>query len=323
MKNKTTQIVLLLVLPLIASCASQAAETRSPVPTQVPRPTTASAPSSPTAEPIRATITVPPVSTAAPPPATRALDTAPIVSIPAGEFLMGSADNDRDANDDEKPAHRVSLAPFSIDKFEVTNVQYRKCVEAGKCSPPARTRSATRETYYGNAAFDNYPVIYVSWFDAKGYCEWTGKRLPTEAEWERGARGNDSRLFPWGNIWDGSKLNSCDRNCPFDYKDKTIDDAQADTSPVGFYPAGASPLGLMDMSGNVSEWVADWYSGGYYATLPRTNPKGPATGQEKVLRGGAWTTTKEPSRTTNRERTSPPDGKQDDIGFRCVKDAAL
>jgi formylglycine-generating enzyme required for sulfatase activity len=251
------------------------------------------------------------------PTATTLRDSAPMISISAGDFPMGSGNTDRDAGADEKPQHTVYLDLFSIDKYEVTNAQYKKCVDASKCSPPSSTRSVSRSAYYGNPQFDNYPVIFVSWFDAKNYCEWAGKRLPTEAEWEKAARGADGRIYPWGNVWDGTRLNFCDRRCSFDYRD-SADDGYADTAPVGNYSIGASFYGVMDLAGNVSEWVADWYDENYYRVSPRSNPLGPSTGQYRDVRGGSWSVARVNIRAANRERTAEPSYRGDDIGFRCT-----
>jgi formylglycine-generating enzyme required for sulfatase activity/tetratricopeptide (TPR) repeat protein len=278
-------------------------------PTSVPptfAPTAASPTRAPTAVPL----------TAAPP--TRAVDTTPMITIPAGDFLMGSSNADGDAGDDEKPQHTVLVNAFSIDKFEVTNAQYKKCVDAGRCSPPSSTRSATRSSYYGNSQFDNFPVIYVSWNDANTYCAWAGKRLPTEAEWEKAARGTDARIYPWGNLWDGTRLNFCDRNCSFNYRDSAVNDGYADTSPAGAFAGDASPYGVMDLAGNVSEWVADWYSETFYRNAPRSNPTGASSGQYRDVRGGAWTMARPQVRAANRERSASPGERTDDIGFRCV-----
>jgi len=176
-------------------------------------------------------------------------DNSVMVYVPAGEFIMGS--DERDGN--EQPMHTVYLDAFYIDKTAVTNAQYRKCVEAGACDAPRET------TDYDNADYAQHPVVYVNWFQAKAYCEWVGKRLPTEAEWEKAARGTDGRKYPWGNTFDGSRLNFCDKNCTLSWKDPSVDDGYTGTAPVGSYPVGASPYGALDMAGNVYAWVADWY----------------------------------------------------------------
>jgi formylglycine-generating enzyme required for sulfatase activity len=215
-------------------------------------------------------------------------DNAPMILVPAGDFTMGSDDANIVAYDSGKPAHPVYLDAFWMDKFEVTNARYKKCVDAGKCTEPSNKTSATRSAYFGNAEFDDYPVSYVRWEQARTYCEWAGKRLPTEAEWEKAARGTDGRLFPWGNDFDGTRLNFCDKGCAANWKDDKWEDGFADTSPAGNYARGASPYGIMDLAGNVYEWTADWYDDKYYASSPRNNPTGPSTGQARVVRGGSW-----------------------------------
>ena len=162
--------------------------------------------------------------------------------------MMGS--NPRlGGNDDEKPVHAVYLDAFWIDKYEVTNAQYKKCVDWGYCVAPQKN-SSTRDSYYGNPQYESYPVI-VSWDQAKNFCTRAGKRLPTEAECEKAARGTGERIYPWGDTFDKNLVNSLHRGF-------------GDTMPVGSFPNGASPYGVMDMAGNVSEWVADFYSSDYY-----------------------------------------------------------
>jgi formylglycine-generating enzyme required for sulfatase activity len=235
-----------------------------------------------------------------------------MVYVPAGEFEMGSTEGD----DDEQPVHTVELDGFWIDRTEVTNAQYRRCVEAGDCSPPAESGSAFRDSYYGDSLYDNYPVIYVNWHQAAGYCAWAGGRMPTEAEWEYAARGPEGRVFPWGDEFDGTRLNYCDANCPWESADEAVDDGYADNAPVGTYPGGASWCGALEMAGNVREWVADWY--GDYPSGRQVNPTGPASGESRVLRGASWNYAQYFARCASRSRFSPDD-RDGIIGFRCAR----
>ena len=236
------------------------------------------------------------------------IDGATMLYIPAGEFLMGSNDNNN-----EMPPHTVYLDAYWMDKHEVSNAQYEKCVVAGECLPPWESHSASRDAYYGIQEFDEYPVIVVAWDDAKTYCEWAGKRLPTEAEWEKAARGTDGRIYPWGNQWDGTRLNYCDKSCD---PTQTDEDGFSDTAPVGSFPTGASSYGIMNLLGNVWEWVADWYRENYYHDSPRENPTGPTYGQYHVLRGASWSNNQGWMRTSARNAYEPWFW---DVGFRCVQ----
>ena len=191
-------------------------------------------------------------------------DGAEIVYAPAGEFRMGSSDG----LDHEKPVHTVALDGFWLDRTEVTNAQYRYCVDAGACNESDDYDDAR---YYG----DDQPVIVFDWARAARYCEWAGKRLPTEAEWEYAARGPESRMYPWGNTWASRKA-----------KIESEADGYEYTALVGSFPEGASWVGALDMAGNVWEWVSDWY--GDYPSGPQVNPKGPDAGDYRVLRGGSW-----------------------------------
>ncbi len=231
----------------------------------------------------------------------RGKDNADMILVPVGEFTMGS----NDGNDSEKPAHNVFLDSFWIDKFEVTNALYKRCVDISGCSAPSRIDSSTRDSYYGNRSFNDYPVIYASWYDASAYCTWAGKRLPTEAEWEKSARGTDSRTYPWGNTFDLYLVNSNERRV-------------RDTTEVGIHQSGASPYGALDMAGNVSEWVADLYEGGYYAHSPTRNPKGPSSGQSRILRGGSWLQDLRRARASDRNPNMPLD-RDGYFGFRCAQ----
>jgi formylglycine-generating enzyme required for sulfatase activity len=201
----------------------------------------------------------------------------------------------------------------------VTNAAYRACVSAGVCTPPNQTSSGILSNYYDDSQYDNYPVFRVDWDQAKTYCEWRGGSLPTEAQWEKAARGTDARIYPWGNTFDGTEANFCDKkNCPDEIPSIVGDDGYAYTSPVGSYESGKSPYGIYDLAGNVWEWVADWFDENYYANSPSSNPLGPSSGKFRVLRGGAWNELEDFMEVTSRFAL-PPDYFNYAIGFRCVR----
>lgn len=290
---------------VVATATVPPTPTVLPSPTATPRPATAT----PTLPPPTATVTpLPPTATATPLPTatatvtpvpvagdqrTNAVDGAIYRFVPAGPFPMGST---MEAN--EQPVHTVALAAFWIMETEVTNAFYAQCVNADACTPPANATWQEPE-------LANHPVTDVDWAQAVAYAIWAGGRLPTEAEWEKAARGTEEQLFPWaGESTDETRLNLLSTGA----------------MPVGSFPAGASPFGLLDMAGNVEEWVADWYSPDYYATSPAEDPPGPATGLLRVVRGGSFNSNRGGVRTTARGRAQP-DAHFPSIGFRVVLSA--
>jgi eukaryotic-like serine/threonine-protein kinase len=246
---------------------------------------------------------------------TRPSDGMVMVYVPEGAFTIGDTNEQamtecqRFAGDckqkyfvDEQPPHIVILDAYWIDKTEVSNAMYIKCVNSGKCQAPSSSSSKTRSSYYGNPEYDNYPVIYVNWGNANDYCAWAGGRLPSEAEWEKAARGTDERTFPWGN------------NGP----DATLANFKAvDTVAVGSYPAGASPYGALDMAGNVWNWVDDWYD---------AYPGGDKNASSffgttwRVARGGTWASAGATSLRSTYRGSDYPVVANANRGFRCAED---
>ncbi|MCC6157170.1 MAG: SUMF1/EgtB/PvdO family nonheme iron enzyme [Deltaproteobacteria bacterium] len=259
-----------------------------------------------------------------------------LIVIPAGTFWMG-ADSDPEWDlfspgvdegfSDEHPVHQVDLRAYAIERTEVSNAQYRACVDAGACDDPHDGASRTHADYYLNPSFGAYPVVHVSWHQAATYCAWLGRRLPTEAEWEKAARGPGVRRYPWGDEPpDCLRANLRLATAGYDAGGKVIVDDEGcvgDTQPVADYDYGASPYSVQNLSGNVFEWVADYYAADYYddAIWPgnSTDPVGPQTGIRRVIRGGSFMTVATLGRTAYRNALLP-ESFTSDLGFRCAAD---
>jgi formylglycine-generating enzyme required for sulfatase activity len=233
---------------------------------------------------------------------TRPSDGMVMVYVPAGDFIMGADETDPGAHNDEYPQHTVYLDAFWIDQTEVTTAMYARCVEANVCDPPYSTLSHYGQSYYGEPQYEDYPVMQVDWFDAMTYCEWVGQRLPTEAEWEKAARGTDGRTYPWGEEEINCQLAQYNR-------------CGGETVPAGSYPAAASPYGALDMAGNVREWVSSLY---------RSYPYDSEDGREdleaedsRILRGGSWHSSAREARSSDRMRVGPA-FTHSGYGFRCA-----
>jgi formylglycine-generating enzyme required for sulfatase activity len=294
--------------PLLANIFERTPEpttvVSTPTNTKMPLPSATRQPATPTFT----STSVPFTSTSVPPTFTPTpgigsfieSDGVVMMFVPASPFFMGS-----DRYSDEQPIHAIHLSAYYIDKYEVTNAAYGRCVDAGACVLPKQSRSYTRIAYYGNPEFDEFPVIYVDWNMAKTYCEWRGDRLPTEAEWEKAARGTDGRTYPWGESVSCDKANY-QSNC------------KGDTTQVGSYLGGVSPYGLYDMAGNVWEWTSSLYKPyPYSADDGRENLN--ASGM-RAPRGGSWNNYGFNVRSAYRYRLAP-DYINYNVGIRCAKDA--
>lgn len=319
-------IVVGIVVIVIISLLGKNAGGFAPPPPETPQPTLSSTPTQtetvvPTNTP---TITPTPTITFTPKPTVQTTvsekDGMEMVYVPAGSFMMGSEDGESD----ERPVHEVYLDAYWIDKYEVNNAQfaqfiketgYRTDAEIEGCSwvyfegtlPCVMDVSWKKPRGSGsnNRGKEDYPVIHVSWNDALAYCEWAGRELPTEAQWEKAARGEDGRTYPWEEESPNPKLLNYDRNV-------------GKTSAVGSYPAGASPYEVMDMAGNVWEWVRDWYDVDYYTVSPQQNPQGPASSTYRANRGGSWVEDGWIMRANNRGMVNP-EFSANFVGFRCAK----
>jgi formylglycine-generating enzyme required for sulfatase activity len=242
------------------------------------------------------------------------LDGALVVYIPAGKFLQGSSGSDQDAQTNEKPQRSVTINGFWIDLNKVTNGMYHRCELDMGCKAPNKNNwpvLGDAKGYYNNPAFDDYPVVNVTWSQAKDYCTWAGRRLPTEAEWEKAARGTDGRIYPWGDQKPNDQLLNYANNLTH-------------TNRVGLYPDGTSPYGVLEMAGNTLEWVSDMYDEIYYAYAPLNNPIGPTKSgiDMRVIRGVSWKLDESHARAASRQ------GKwilnfDEQTGFRCAADNAL
>ncbi|MBN2304323.1 MAG: SUMF1/EgtB/PvdO family nonheme iron enzyme [Anaerolineae bacterium] len=299
-----------------ATAAAAAQPTDTPLPTQEPTDTPTPAP---TNTPVpSATFTDTPSPTLIP-AGTRNRDWAPRIEekngldmayVPGGCFKMGS-----DTHEDETPVHEVCLSPFWIGRTEVTNAQYRACVEQGGCTPPEKEN----RRYYDDPNFDDYPVVFVTWDDAMNFARWWGGALPTEARWEYAARGPEGWTYPWGNGFTGTQVNFCDTNCPLNARDRDHDDGFAEHAPANALPVGASWVGALNMAGNVWEWLDDQYASNHYGSLEAgvLDPPGPFAGAGPVIRGGSYLSDQDLMRAAYRA-FDEPETAVEYYGFRVI-----
>ena len=259
----------------------------------------------------------------------RPADGMTMVSVPAGTFHMGSTDIEiEDAislcrehypvcnqwyYDREAPRHAVSLDGFWIDQTEITNAHFLQCVQEGACVKPSTCTKG--DPTFSLPELSDHPVVCADWSQAQAYCEWAGARLPTEAEWEYAFRGAAGSIYPWGDSFVGTKLNYCDKNCEQPHADTRYDDAYPRTAPVAGFPEGISWCGALGMSGNVSEWVADWFAA--YSPEVASNPAGPPSGDQKMVKGCSWFFSPTYCRGSARASVRP-EIRFDYLGFRCA-----
>ena len=289
----------------------------------------------------------------------REIDKMEMIYVPEGSFQRGSSDAQIDQvieeclkmypegssckrevySRQEQPEKEVRIDAFWMDKTEVTNAQF--CLFLNQKGNQSTNEikwfepgSGHRGIVYGfieeaegiytpKSGYENYPVIEVSWYGAKAYCEWAGGRLPTEAEWEYAAKGPMNSIYPWGNVFDGSAVNYRDLSFDFDNhgKDTSFSDSSPQWTEVGSYPEGASWCGILDLAGNIHEWVYDWYAPDYYSISPAINPTGPETGKYKICRGGSWYDPSWHVRCSYRKVLSSSSARMHWVGFRCVAPA--
>jgi formylglycine-generating enzyme required for sulfatase activity len=224
-----------------------------------------------------------------------------MVKIPAGTFTMGDT-----VNSDEMPVHSVYLDEYLIDKCEITNKQYKRFCDATGTAYPDDPGFSGMDDYF--VSFPDYPVVMVDWIDASAYATWAHKSIATEAQWEKAGRGTDARRYPWGNAESDSTLCNMNDGDAFSY-----------TSPAGHFAAGASFYGCMDLAGNVWEWCEDWYDSDYYAVSPDSNPTGPASGYDRVAKGGSYNNSQSVwVRCAERYWGPPSGGNHPALGFRCA-----
>lgn len=250
---------------------------------------------------------------------TRAIDNMEMVLVPAGEFNMGAREDDDPARNDEKPIHTVYLDVYYIDRFEITTTQYAlylNATDTGNRWMPDKKEShiVKRDGIWTpTAGFENHPITYIYWRGALDYCEWVGGSLPTEAQWEKAARGMDERRYPWGDEFKSTPIRLNFYDDRYDY----MDDGYDKTAPVGTYSEGLSPYGAYDMSGNVWEWVFDWYAPIYKKRVGVVtyNPTGAVGGDGKIYRGGSYESSFIDFRTTERRLSDDP---RIDLGWRCI-----